>query len=138
MKILIAGDYCPQERVSFLLEKGCYHTIFGEVKDVISLSDFSVVNFETCIATNTDAPISKYGPNLKCTEKVVEALKWAGFNCITLANNHFRDYGEEAVGRTIKKIQENNLRTVGGGKEQTSQILYVDIKDKKVAFINAC
>lgn len=34
-------------------------------------------------------PIEKTGQNLKYNKNVIEAIKYAGFDCVTLANNHF-------------------------------------------------
>ncbi|MBQ9230187.1 MAG: CapA family protein [Prevotella sp.] len=61
-------------------------------------ADYSIVNFECPVADNRCQPIAKYGPNLRCSKRGVEAVKWAGFDCVTLANNHFLDYGEGGYG----------------------------------------
>lgn len=140
MKILIAGDFCPQERVAKLIEQGAYEKIFSNVKPVIEQADFSLVNFETCIASDIDKPIAKCGPNLKCTTKAIEVLKWAGFKGVTLANNHFRDYGDRAVTRSLTLFDEAGFKHVGGGNniKEASRTLFVNIQAKTVAFINAC
>lgn len=140
MKILIAGDYCPGNRVADLIEYGDFEQVFGEVKPIIESADYSIVNFETCIASESDNPISKIGPNLKCTNKAVDAIKWAGFKCLTLANNHFRDYGDVGVVNSLKKIDLSGLDKVGGGMnlEEASSILYRIIEGRTLAIINAC
>ena len=47
------------------------------------------MNFETTLADGSCKPIIKRGPNLKCTEVAIKALKYVGFDSVTLANNHF-------------------------------------------------
>lgn len=89
MKILIAGDFCPRDRVAALFEKGDFASVLGEVKEVVSHADYSIVNFECPVIKGGVKPIEKLGPNLQCSEKGMEAIKWAGFDCVTLANNHF-------------------------------------------------
>lgn len=140
MKILIAGDFCPRNRTEFLINERCFSTVVGEAASVIKDVDYSIVNFETCVATAKDAPIAKYGPNLKTTVKAVECVKWAGFDCVTLANNHTYDYGDGALVNTINYLKNNGLDLVGGGKnlEQASATLYKTIAGKKIAFINCC
>jgi len=140
MKILIAGDFCPQYRVASLFESKDFETVLGEIKPVLEESDFSIVNFECPICKGTEKPIVKYGPNLQCSEKGVEAVKWAGFNCVTLANNHFYDYGDEGVIGTLEACEKNGIDHVGGGKNlfEASQVLYKKIADQRLAIVNCC
>ena len=140
MKVLIAGDFCPQQRVAKDFEKNDFESALGEIKTIIKQADYSIVNFECPICYGDEKPIEKCGPNLYCTEKGIEAVKWAGFNCITLANNHFFDYGEEGVRNTLKACARNNIDMVGGGMniEASSRTLYCEIGGKKLAIINCC
>lgn len=64
MKILIAGDFCPRFRVAEKFEKRDYDSVLGEVKDVISDADYSIVNFECPATKGGEKPIEKCGPNL--------------------------------------------------------------------------
>ena len=138
MKTLIAGDYVPINRLAPLVKEGNYKEIFGDVRELIQSTDYSIVNFESPIVEDGDAPISKGGPNLRCTAKAVDAIQYAGFNCATLANNHIRDYGSEAVNRTIRLLQENGLDTVGAGKniQEAAKTLYKDFNGERLAIIN--
>src|SRR5574344_1188098 len=140
ISVLFAGDYCPSNRINPILEREQYNEIFKDIRSYILDNDYSIVNFETCIANETSKPIDKCGPNLKTTEKAVESLKWAGFKCVTLANNHFRDYGDDAVVNTINLLNANGIDNVGGGKNanEASKILYKTIGDETLAIINAC
>lgn len=140
MKILVAGDFCPQQRVAELFEKGDYSTVLGEVKPIIEQADYSIVNFECPVCRGGEEPIVKQGPNLKCTEKGIEAVKWAGFDCVTLANNHFLDYGKEGVQNTLATCSKNGIDTVGGGLnlQDASSILYKEINGQRLAIINCC
>lgn len=138
MKVLVAGDYVPRNRIAPLVKEGNYEAFFGDVRDVIKSVDYSIVNFESPIVEDGDKPIDKCGPNLKCTSNAVEPLKYAGFNCVTLANNHIRDYGDDAVNRTIKILQENGLDSIGAGKniQEASKTLYKVLNGERLAIIN--
>ena len=140
MKILIAGDFCPQSRVAKLFDQGRFETVLCEVRPFVEQADYSIVNFECPITKGGEKPISKCGPNLKCSEKGLEAVKWAGFECVTLANNHFLDYGREGVENTIATCTRYNIDTVGGGDtlQNAEKILYKEIKGKRLAIINCC
>ncbi len=140
MKILIAGDFCPQYRVAARIEKGDFQSVLGDVKDVTSTADYSIVNFECPIIQGGEKPFHKKGPNLHCSKKGAEAIKWAGFDCVTLANNHFYDYGEDGVKQTLETCSNEGLDVVGGGKNlfEASRILYKKVNDKILAIINCC
>ncbi len=140
MKILVAGDFCPRLRVVDLFEKGSFESVLGEVKKEIDNADYSIVNFECPVTRGEEKPIEKFGPNLQCSKKGIEALKWAGFDCVTLANNHFFDYGNEGVRHTLDVCQQYGIDTVGGGisLKEASRILYKRIEGKTLAIINCC
>lgn len=140
MKILVAGDFCPQYRVAEKFEQGDYESVLGGVKEVISSADYSIVNFECPVTRGREKPIEKCGPNLKCTEKGIEAVKWAGFDCVTLANNHFLDFGSEGVENTLRVCKQYGIDTIGGGMNlrAASNTLYKEIGGKMLAIINCC
>ena len=138
--ILVAGDFCPRGRINGMIEHGDYHKIFGQVKPVIEQCDFNIVNFECPVRTTEGGGIKKAGPSLKCSAKAVDALKYAGFKCATLANNHFYDQGDEGVYETIKALNNAGIAFVGGGKnlEEAGKSLFQKVKDKTFAIINCC
>lgn len=140
MKILVAGDFCPQYRVAELFEKGDFAAVLGEVKPSIEQADYSIVNFECPITKGGESPIEKCGPNLQCSESGMDAVKWAGFNCVTLANNHFLDYGEAGVANTLDACQKYGIDVVGGGRnlQEAARILYKEINGQTLAVINCC
>lgn len=140
MRILVAGDFCPQNRVSQQIDKGDYEPILGQVRKVTAKADYSIVNFECPVTKGGEKPIVKQGPNLQCSSKGIEAAKWAGFDCVTLANNHFRDYGDEGVKNTIDACRYKGIDTVGGGTnlQEASAILYKQIGEQTIAIINCC
>jgi poly-gamma-glutamate synthesis protein (capsule biosynthesis protein) len=139
MKILVAGDYYPRRRIEELLKKNDY-SFFDEVKSYTSTSDYSIVNFEGCVAGTDDTPIDKCGPNLRCDKKAIEALKYAGFDAVTLANNHFYDYGDSSVVKTLQACEEYGIDHVGGGitLNDAQAVLYKKIGEKNLAVINIC
>ena len=67
-------------------------------------------------------------------------MKYAGFDGVTLANNHLNDYGEKAILTTMLELVENSIDIVGVGKTlNDSQIpLFLDINGKSIAIINIC
>ena len=140
MKVLIAGDYVARNRLEPLVENRDFEAIFGEVKEIVTSADYSLVNFESPIFEDGDMAIPKCGPNLRCANCAVDAIKYAGFRCATLANNHIRDWGDSAVVRTMKVLKEHDLDYVGVGKDldEAASILYRQLNEKTLAVINCC
>lgn len=142
MKILIAGDFCQCNRVDELIRSHNYSSLFEEVSPLIQQADYSVVNFEFPIVASEDRakPIAKCGPNLRGSQDSVNAIKNAGFNVCTLANNHILDQGEDCCVDTINLLEEAGLKTVGAGRNlyEASDILYLEKEQEIIAIINCC
>lgn len=139
IKIFISGDFAPRMRVSEAIEKGDYQCLFNDMLPIINDSDIAITNLE-CPLIDKGTPIAKTGPNLKASAKSIEALKYAGFDMVTLANNHAMDYGEEGLRSTIQLCKENEIEYIGAGDNlnEAKSIKYFDCKGKKIAFINCC
>lgn len=141
VKILIAGDFASRARIAGLLEKDRYADIFHDVLPIIAEADYSIVNLESPVVENPAATkITKCGGHLKCDAKAIKAIKYAGFDMVTLANNHLKDYGQNGVLDTIRVCNDEGIDTVGAGQdlEQASATLYKEINGLKLAFINCC
>ena len=140
MKIVIAGDYCPKDRVAELIDSNRYENIFYDVTEIIAQADFRILNFECPIVNGECRPIEKNGPCLKTTKNSLKPIVDAGFNVVTLANNHFYDFGDKGITDTIDELDKLNIAHVGGGKNLniSSEILFLQKGGKKVAIINCC
>nr|MCR4919109.1 CapA family protein [Prevotella sp.] len=140
MKILVAGDLLPFGRVAELFDQKRFEEVLGQVQGRIKKADYSLVNFECPICIGDETPIEKQGPNHKCSDSVIGALLYAGFNGVTLANNHFRDFGNIGCENTLRLFDANCVDHVGGGMDATeaAHILYKKVKGLKLAIINCC
>ena len=142
MKILIAGDFCQRYRVDEIIRKERFGELFDEVRPIIKSADYGIVNFEFPIVLDKDAAksIPKCGPNLRGTIEAVDAVRYAGFNCCTLANNHILDQGEQCCLATKIELEKAGIDTVGVGKNlsDADNVLYKVISNETIAIINCC
>jgi len=141
MRLLVAGDFCPQERIKEKLQNNCYDDIVtDEIKEIIRLSDYSILNFETTVNTTGLKTIEKAGPCLSTSPEAIEAVKQAGFHCVTLANNHFRDFGNESCIETLSYLDNVGIDYVGGGANisEAAKTLFKTVNGINIAIINAC
>lgn len=117
MKVLIAGDYCPQHRLYQCISINNFETMFPEsLRKIVRSVDYSIVNLECAVADDIYIPISKCGPNLYAPSSSINALKYAGFKCCTMANNHISDYGSKAFNETVLQLGSRGFDYVGGVK----------------------
>ena len=140
MNILVAADFAPQNRIETLISKGDYH-FFDEIRNWTKQANYSIVNLEAPLSEkNCRNRIKKTGPSLCAPKRTIESIHYAGFNAVSLANNHFRDYGQKGIDETIKACQDEEIDYVGGGRdlEECERILYKDIDAKSLAIINVC
>lgn len=135
--ILFTGDYCPIGRIEPLIESCDFEKIFNGFQTYVQQSDFAITNLE-CPITNSKQKILKTGPCLKTNESALKALNFAGFDMITLANNHILDFGEEGVLNTIKAANKYDIITIGAGanRESAKKPIIKIINNIKFGFLN--
>lgn len=141
MKILIAGDFAPRHRLAKQVEKRDFQEIFpNDLVGIIKSADYSLVNFESPIIDKDFKPIKKCGPNLGCTPDAADALKYAGFSAVTMANNHIFDYGIDGLNKSMECCKNIGLDVVGVGKnlQDAERTLCVKKAGTKLAIINCC
>ena len=139
MNIIVAGDYCPVNRIAYQIDNQ-YNIIDNYLLSYIEKSDYSVLNLECPIVDDFDKPIRKCGPHLKCRKKDVDYIKKSHFKCVTLANNHILDFGEQALKRTINYLDEIGIDHIGAGLFSQENFSHVIIakEGQRVAICNFC
>jgi poly-gamma-glutamate capsule biosynthesis protein CapA/YwtB (metallophosphatase superfamily) len=95
---------------------------------------------------NLEGPMLENGKNEKCPPESKRCfsfrvptrygahLKDAGFDVLSLANNHTSDFGDEGRISTRKVLDELGIKHAGGDRGQFSMTI-VEAKGKKIAFI---
>lgn len=138
MQILVTGDtFLGSQRLQKAAEKGQVNEIFGHYKEYIKESDLAITNLESPILDEGN-PIAKSGPALRASKKALNILKKAGFNLVTLANNHIRDYGNDGLFSTLDACETLGLDYVGAGENLNNamQTFYFEKGGMKVGIVN--
>lgn len=139
MKITFTGDILIYKSQ----DKGCldksgkrdYRPIFEQVKPIFDCSDYVVGSFETTLA-GKDAGYTKADISFNTPDELLVALKDAGVDLLTTANNHCFDRGIDGLKRTILKIKEAELEYTGTRLTADEPAFLVkDFDGTKVAFI---
>ena len=138
--ILFSGDFCVRsEKTLELIEKGDAPEIVGDVKKVFDNSDIRVLQWETVCGLEGE-PIIKSGPNLHNPEWCVDFALSLGVDIALLANNHTGDFGPDMILKTIERLEANNLKTVGAGKnlKDACEFLLIEQNGITIAILNYC
>ena len=115
MNILITGDFCPQLRLESLISQRRFAEIYNDFAQVLQGNDLNITNLE-CPLVDAGSPIPKVGRHLKGTPRAVEALRYGGFNLLTLANNHIMDFGAPGLVSTLELCGRDGIAFVGAGE----------------------
>jgi len=138
INVLITGDtHLGGGRVKELALENSMTQLFGSFLKKIQQADLSITNFESPLIEDGN-PILKTGPNINSPARTVEVLKRAGFNLLTLANNHIMDYDEEGLESTLRFCSKAGLETVGAGSnsEEAEQSYSCEIRGIRISVIN--
>ena len=104
--------------------------LFKNVKNIFKDGDIVFGNLEAPMSNYTDKKRFE-AKFFKANPDVIEGLKNANFNVLSVANNHIMQHGEEAFFSTIDTIRENNITPVG--VKNRNEVL--DIGGLKMAFL---
>jgi len=112
-----------------------FNPVYREVKKYLSGSDFTFGNFET-VTAGREKGYSGY-PLFNTPDDFIPALKNAGFDLLTTANNHSFDRGESGVRRTIAQMVKNDIGYNGTftSREDRDSIRIYNIKGIHTAFL---
>jgi poly-gamma-glutamate synthesis protein (capsule biosynthesis protein) len=80
----------------------------------LSRADVTVGNLESTLST--DGPPTQGGDSFGASPRVIRGLRSAGFDAVSLANNHVGDYGDRALGQTLDRLRAADLPYVGAGR----------------------
>ncbi len=93
-------------------------TVFGEAQPVVSAADLSMVNLETAVTTGGDQQSKTF--TFRAPPSALTALRDAGIDVATMANNHGADYGASGLRDTLAAISQTGFPVVGVGADAAS------------------
>jgi poly-gamma-glutamate synthesis protein (capsule biosynthesis protein) len=113
-------------------------TALGPIATVLKRADLAMVNLETAITTGgTKAPGKQF--TFRAPPTALTALKAAGVDVASLANNHGMDYMESGLRDTLATIRKTKFPVVGVGKDaaQAYRPYRTNVNGNRVAIIGA-
>ncbi|MCC3373291.1 CapA family protein [Cohnella sp. REN36] len=109
---------------------------FKQVKPLLRQGDWVVGNLETPIA-GADLKYTGY-PRFNAPTELADALKDAGFQVLSTANNHTLDRGYPGLARTLGNLRKRGLVPVGTAVDETdaARIVIEERNGIKLGFLS--
>jgi poly-gamma-glutamate synthesis protein (capsule biosynthesis protein) len=112
--IAFAGDVNFAERTADRLA-GDPSTVFGAAAPGLAAADLTVVNLETAIATGGQPEPKSF--TFRAPPSALGALRAAGVDVASMANNHAADYGAQGVAESLAAIRSVGFPVIGFGAD---------------------
>lgn len=117
--VVVGGDLMFDRGVEAGLkknEKG-YDFLFEYVSDYLNEADLVFANLEGSMSDIGTDTGKKY--SFRFEPAAAPAMSLAGFDVLSLANNHMLDWGRDSLCATIQHLKDSNLNYVGAGCDGT-------------------
>lgn len=117
--VALAGDTMLGRGVSAALEDVEPGSLVSpRLADLTRAADLFVLNLECCMSDRgTRWPDPRKPFFFRAPPVAVGLLTHLGVSCVTLANNHALDFGEEALLDTVSHLRAAGIATVGAGAD---------------------
>jgi poly-gamma-glutamate synthesis protein (capsule biosynthesis protein) len=118
MKVALAGDTMLGRGVATTLRSTPPEALFAPaVVEAAREADLFLLNLECAISDRGSPWPDPSKPFFfRAPPSAVEALLFLGVDCVTLANNHALDFGEQALLDTFEHLERAGIAWVGAGE----------------------
>ena len=132
----IVGDIMLGRRVGDSLEqRGDPSAVFRPLAERLGTADITVGNLESTLSMS--GPPTQGGDSFGADTSVLEGLRLAGFDLLSVANNHLGDFGDDAIVETLERLDDAGFRTVGAGADlaQAAEPVVITVHGVRVGFV---
>jgi len=138
ISVVLVGDIMLDRGVEYMIEKyggGDFKFPFSKIADYLNKADIVFGNLEGPISDKGEKVGSIY--SFRAEPEAIEGLKFAGFDILSLANNHAFDYGRAALEDTLIRMENAGINCVGAGLDTTETYsgIIKEIDGVKIGFL---
>jgi poly-gamma-glutamate capsule biosynthesis protein CapA/YwtB (metallophosphatase superfamily) len=135
VNLAFVGDVMLDRSLAVRIAQGKGDSIFESVKIVLQSADLAIGNLE-CAVGEGGKPARK-GYTFLAPPASAALLKNAGFDLLSLANNHSFDYGTDVFRQTQDLLTGNGMQVVGAGSDaaQARAAVEYDFHGLRVALL---
>ncbi|HXV26519.1 MAG TPA: CapA family protein [Candidatus Paceibacterota bacterium] len=134
--LLFAGDIMLSRSVGDVMARsGDWLLPFRDIASVTAGADAAFANLETTISLRGSP--AGCGYCFRADPRAVDGLVYAGFDVVSVANNHIFDYGPEAFTDTLANLDAAGIRYAGGGADAPSarEPVVLELGRTRVAYL---
>jgi poly-gamma-glutamate capsule biosynthesis protein CapA/YwtB (metallophosphatase superfamily) len=115
--MLFTGDIMLDRGVEFYItQHNDWKWPFLLIADTLKNADLTFGNLESVISDKGQNLGSIY--SFRADPKALEGLTSAGFDVLSVANNHSLDYGSDALQDSIQRLKDSGIVPIGGGNNR--------------------
>ena len=132
----VTGDIMLGRRVGTSLERRRDPSaVFRPLAERLASADITIGNLESTLSRSGQP--TQGGDSFGADPSVLEGLRLAGFDALSLANNHLGDFGEAAIVETIQRLERADFRTVGAGADlaRAARPLVISVDGVRIGFV---
>jgi len=139
--VVCVGDIMLSGQAAPVIERRGVDYPFDDTRHILQAADIAIGNLEMSIATVGEPVVDKQY-TFRGHPRLAKGIANAGFDVLTLANNHTGDYGNDALLETLKILHANHIKYCGAGPDLATarKPAIVEVKGKRVAvlgYVNA-
>ncbi len=133
--LVAVGDIMLGRYIAKDLARKGYSFPYQKVQGILSSADVTFGNLECSISKR--GKTTGKGYFFRASPEAAPGLARAGFDILSLANNHSMDYGALALQDTIEILNKNHILPIGAGKNLTEarKPIIIEVKKRKIAFL---
>jgi poly-gamma-glutamate synthesis protein (capsule biosynthesis protein) len=116
---------------------GSYRHPFTQTADILRSADVTVANLEGQVSDDVTPSRDPHTFSFVSPGAVLDGVRWAGIDAVSLANNHTLDYGTNALTDTMRALDESGIGHFGAGRDREGAYgpRIFDIDGQRVAFL---
>ena len=138
--IRAVGDLMMHEKQLEIAARGDgsydFHEQYALIANSLADADYTIANLETTVGKYKDKAYSGY-PRFNAPESLLDAVKDAGIDFLTLANNHMLDRFGEGMVTTVNWVEKYGFDHGGANrtKKEKNTPVVVNVKGVKIGFL---
>lgn len=135
VEVVAVGDILLDRGVARRIERDGVRVVFARVRDILRSADTAFGNLECPLAASCDRRAQRI--SFRANPRYVHSLTDAGFDILSLANNHSMDCGRAGLLETMRNLKQSGLRWCGAGgtSAEAEAPVVLNVKGIRIAFV---